>query len=57
LFIMPGYRFRAIHVLLTTLHLPRSTPLMFVAARAGYLLAVNVGAARSRSCSSCASSV
>jgi S-adenosylmethionine:tRNA ribosyltransferase-isomerase len=36
LYILPGYRFRAIDLLLTNFHLPRSSLLMLVAALAGH---------------------
>ena len=35
LFITPGYRFRAVDLLMTNFHLPRSTLVMLVAALAG----------------------
>ena len=35
IFIHPGYRFRAVDMLITNFHLPRSTPLMLAAAMAG----------------------
>ena len=36
LYILPGHRFQAIDLLLTNLHLPRSSLLMLVAALAGH---------------------
>ena len=36
LFIVPGYRFRAVDALVTNFHLPESTLIMLVAAFAGY---------------------
>jgi S-adenosylmethionine:tRNA ribosyltransferase-isomerase len=50
LFITPGYRFRAVDVMMTNFHLPRSTLFMLVAAfsglevmRAGYAHAISAG--------------
>jgi S-adenosylmethionine:tRNA ribosyltransferase-isomerase len=50
LFVLPGYRFRAIDMLMTNFHLPRSTLFMLVAALAGlermkaaYALAIRSG--------------
>eukprot|EP00873_Tetraselmis_striata_P025917 jgi/Tetstr1/446181/TSEL_003582.t1 len=36
IFIHPGYRFRAVDALLTNFHMPKLTPIMLVAAFAGY---------------------
>ena len=50
IFITPGYRFRAVDVMLTNFHLPRSTLFMLVAAFSGldvmrraYTHAINAG--------------